>query len=209
MTQGVLWPEPDSVDPSVWIEFDDVQRALARLDVPLNVLMQALQEGRASLNSRTLYDAPTAPGYYQWNECVRSLSEQLVPQGWLRTNDANQPLLTHPQRRLVMIVNSGNRYVGDPETPPTTKCPKKHNHRQVIRSNNRQLDLFPCPVWFLLYSAESGELRSELSLPMGLTTLTAKSSTIAGDSLVTQRLFCFIAVALRTLMALPVLHSLH
>jgi hypothetical protein len=174
MTQMSLWLDPDDAETIIWSDFDDVQIALGRLGVPLNVLMQALQEGETSRNDRTPHDAPTAPGFIRWNTALRSLSDSLVPQGWSRNDKSNWPNLVHPKSLIALAIASGNKNVGNPDFAPSTKFPKGKKIREAVACNATQLTLLPehdiqnPPIWYLLYYVEQGELRSELSLPIAM-----------------------------------------
>jgi hypothetical protein len=143
MTQMSLWLDPDDAETIIWSDFDDVQIALGRLGVPLNVLMQALQEGETSRNDRTPHDAPTAPGFIRWNTALRSLSDSLVPQGWSRNDKSNWPNLVHPKSLIALAIASGNKNVGNPDFAPSTKSDKGKMTKDAVACNATQLTLLP------------------------------------------------------------------
>lgn len=163
------------------MECEDVEKALAKLGVPLVVLLEAGQAGYLANISRTANDAPSAPGYYQWNECLRSLRENMSAKGFLRSNTGNWPTTVHPQYLLALAVSSANVNTGNPNTQPMTKTAKGPRTVKAVSINASQLWLpgyepleakenSDYPTWFLLYHVDEakGEIRLELSLPVSM-----------------------------------------
>lgn len=171
-------------EPVVWSNHDDVHSALARLGLTVEILQRAVQAGHVSRISRTQNDAPIAHGFYQWNDTVRTLREQLAPKGWNRNNNNGLPTVVNASATIAICVSSGNEITGVQGQSPTTKHPKGPWTAVYVESNATQVDMFselgvpaPAPVrlrdddyniatWTLLFYNDVHEIRSEISLPI-------------------------------------------
>jgi len=162
-------------------ELIDVENALAGLSVPLKVLQEAVQAGYLGRISRTANDAPNAAGFYQWNDTLRSLRENMARETWRRSDTGNWPTTVHPENLLAIAVSSGNQHTGKETETPSTKAAKGPRTAKAVSINAHQSwlpgleplqeDLAPdanLPTWFLLFYADEKELRSELSLPVNM-----------------------------------------
>lgn len=163
-------------------KFSDVETFLVLLGVPLTVLQEAVQAGYLGRISRTSNDAPNAAGYYQWNDTLRSLRENLARRGWHRNNNGGWPIIVHPDNILAIAVSSGNQYTGNAKATPSTKVAKGPKTAKAVGINaNTKQQWIPgleplntaeqeptCPTWFLLFFAAEKELRAELSLPVNI-----------------------------------------
>lgn len=160
-------------------ELDDVQMALARLGVPIQILQEAVQAGYVSRISRTTNDAPNAPGFYQWNDTLRNLCENMKGLEWQRDDSGNWPTIVHPKKVLAIAVSSGNKNTGKAHAMPSTKNAKgtRTTNAVSINANQPWLPGFEFmqsdqdaekshPTWFLLFYTDEKELRAELSLPV-------------------------------------------
>jgi len=164
---------------SVWQKPDDVEATLVRLGLSLAPLQRAVVAGHVSRISRTANDAPNAAGFYQWNETLRVLREELIPTRWERRDDGNLPTIMRPDHKVSLAVSSGNQSTGKSDETPQTRGQKGASTAAVVYLN-RQLELFPArprlarpeegthQTWVLLYYATPQELRSELSLPVSM-----------------------------------------
>ena len=166
----------------IWEIPRDVRAALAKLGLTLEPLQEAVRVGYAiGRISRTENDAPSAPGFYQWNETVKALREQLVvTKGWFRNNGGGLPTVVNPQDTIAIAVYSGNENTGTHKTPstkyqkgPCTTCMVEANAEQLelgievpqIAPVQPSLDSNVIATWALLFYADKEEIRSELSLP--------------------------------------------
>jgi hypothetical protein len=173
------------MQPSAIVRFDakDVEKALLRLDVPQCVLQEAVQAGYVSRISRTANDARNAAGFYQWNETVRSLRDNMATRDWQRNDDGNWPTTVHPERKLAVAVASGDSNTGDEKAIPCTKTSKGPRTKAAVNRNANQLQLpLPgfkppqsnyvagpqYPTWLFLFYTDTKELRAELSLPVNM-----------------------------------------
>ncbi|HWT04370.1 MAG TPA: hypothetical protein VN224_01305 [Xanthomonadales bacterium] len=166
---------------AIWSNPRDVRMALTRLGLTLEPLQDALRAGYLFRISRTENDAPSAPGFYQWNETLKMLREQLVAIGWERNNDSGFPTVVNRAMSLAISVSSGNENTGNPSAIPSTKYHKGPCTVDRVSSNAQiELDLYPdlpAPVrssdgdsafltWTLLFYTDCDEIRAELSLPV-------------------------------------------
>ena len=169
------------MEPAVWTEPNDVAMALNRLGVPLEVLREAVQSGYLARISRTTNDAPNAAGFYQWNDTLRSLRENMTTRDWHRNDDGNWPRTVHPDRLHAIAVSSGDENTGRHEVMPSTKTAKGPRTAAAININQLWIPgLEPkdadetagaeYPTWLLMFYADGKELRSELSLPVAMDT---------------------------------------
>lgn len=160
-------------------EPEDVSAALKRLGVPLEILQEAVQAGYLGRISRTSNDAPNAGGFYQWNDTLRSLRENMVREGWHREDAGNWPTTVHADNKLAIAVSSGNELTGNPRATPSTKRAKGARTAQAVNCNRNQLwmpGFEPTvpetdenrPTWLLMFFADDNELRAELSLPINM-----------------------------------------
>lgn len=165
----------------VWAQYDEVEAALTRLGVPLKVLQEAVQSGFVARIFRTSNDAPGAAGYYQWNETLRSLRENMALNGWRRSDKGGWPTTVHPDRLLAIAVSSGNQNTGLAHAVPSTKSAKGPRTMDAVDINADQPwipGLEPAqpemeeqndyPTWFLMFQKHGQEIRSELSLPVNI-----------------------------------------
>ena len=164
---------------AIWSEPDDVEAALARLGLVTAPLMIAVNRGHLAAISRTLNDAPNAAGFYQWNETLRTMREELAPLGFTRSDTGSYSTALRSDKRMAIAVSSGDEGTGSAAANPSTKQGKGPRTMDAVSSNAIQLELFPGEImmtppaddidrltWILLYRADASELRAELSLPV-------------------------------------------
>jgi hypothetical protein len=166
---------------AIWSEPDDVEAALARLDLVVSPLMLAVKQGHLAAISRTANDAPNAAGFYQWNETLRTLREELAISKWVRSDIRGYSTALRADRRMAIAVSSGDEGTGIANANPSTKQVKGPCTVAAVNSNAAQLELFPalvlmptpqrdtdCLTWILLFHGSRKELRAELSLPVSM-----------------------------------------
>lgn len=159
---------------------DDMEAALRSLGVPPRVLQEAVHAGYVSRISRTPNDAPNAPGFYQWNETLRSLRDGMALHGWRRNDEGGWSTTVHPENKMAIAVASGNQNTGNAKATPANRSAKGPRTAEANSANVVQLLLFKDmeppesatvsgpgrPTWFLIFSCDVNELRAELSLPV-------------------------------------------
>jgi hypothetical protein len=124
-----------------------------------------------------------------YNEMVHAMRLLLVPSGW----DYVEEGLCYTFNRelsIALVVTSGDASVGDATLNPSFKYPKGPTTHAAIAGNARQLGLFDefpdlaafvlpstakdidfntYKIWWLLHHVDpTGEVRAELSLPIGV-----------------------------------------
>ena len=164
---------------AVWHEPEDVDTALGRLGLARAPLLRAVQAGYLARISRTPNDAPIAGGFYQWNETLRALREDLGLLGWQRSDDQGYSTVINPDRSLSLAVSSGDEATGQRWATPRTRRNKGPRTAEAVTGNAAQIELFPDLILvpaseerpgrltrILLFNAGEGVLRAELSLPV-------------------------------------------
>ncbi|MFD3950185.1 hypothetical protein ACPCDX_23895 [Streptomyces koyangensis] len=140
-------------------------------------LSMALEDVRGC----TDFDAPAARGFLFWSRANRYLAELLVPEGWGRTSKDNILRVIHPDRTHAITAISGERGVGDLDSPVRSKNPKGPAMARMVEKNSRLADQLAIvshdvvlhgvevddlPTWCLLYKRDEGEIKAELSQPV-------------------------------------------
>lgn len=166
---------------AIWSQPDEVEAVLARLGLAVAPLQVAVNRGYLAAISRTANDAPNAAGFYQWNETLRALREELAEFGFTRANTRGYSTARRSDKRMAIAVSSGDEATGLALANPSTKQVKGPCTVAAVSSNAAQLELFPDAVlmpppvaddevesltWILLFHASGTELRAELSLPV-------------------------------------------
>ncbi len=166
---------------AIWSQPDEVEAMLARLGLAVAPLQVAVNRGYLAAISRTANDAPNAAGFYQWNETLRALREELAEFGFTRANARGYSTARRADKRMAIAVSSGDEATGIAQANPSTKQVKGPCTIAAVSSNAAQLELFPdsvlmpppvsddeveCLTWILLFHASGTELRAELSLPV-------------------------------------------
>jgi hypothetical protein len=168
----------------VYSEIWDVNRRLAELDLEEGNLIRPVQRGLAAWASCTANHPPIAAGVWAWAETVCALREELVPDRWERSNEANLPLTINPGKALAICVNTGDEDTGLKVGAPCTGSSKGPRTRKAVLENLGQSVMFvdevlPDPatlnkggrvVWILLIyrDRKAREVRCELSRPISI-----------------------------------------
>ncbi|HEV2619230.1 MAG TPA: hypothetical protein VGU23_04755 [Acidobacteriaceae bacterium] len=165
--------------PLVRFEPDDVHARLAGLGLTEEALLHAARRWYVAWGSFTLNHPQFGIGIAAWMEAVAALREATMPHGWTRSDDRNYALVISPDGRTAINVASGDFGTGQKDANPSNRAPKGTSTTDAIAINQVQLELpLPMPTvlrgggeqgpltWFLLLHRSSEELRSELSLPL-------------------------------------------
>ena len=153
-----------------------VRAALRELGLTLEILNRALEEGLAGAALCTANHPPNFRGTTMWAETVRSLREQLIPEGWRRDDADNLPTVVRRDGALGIAVARGNSDTGKADGRPTTQYARGPTTSQAVERNT-YLPFDPLPrdpepprakMWLLLHNRADTELRSELSFPVAI-----------------------------------------
>jgi hypothetical protein len=160
---------------------DDVHARLAVLGLNEEALLHTAQRWHLSWSSFTPNHPPIGIGISAWTEAVAALREQLLPQGWMRSDEKNYALVVHPDGKTAINVATGDLGTGQVHAVPSNKAPKGVSTADAISVNQQQLELdLPVPdmphvrgedgplTWFLLLHRAENEIRGELSLPSAM-----------------------------------------
>src|SRR4051794_25881041 len=101
----------------------DVDRELEKLGLKREWLMRAVRASLAARVACTPNHPPSYAGVAGWSEAVRVLREELLPQGFERSNEGNLPFTVSKSGRMAIAVATGDQYTGS-DASPCTKNPK-------------------------------------------------------------------------------------
>jgi len=157
---------------------------LSELGVTESELLTAVHAAELERRSCSPLEPSTAPGYKAWAAGFRTLAEQLLPRGWVKTETRGLPRLLNPETRVAIALVNGDDGTGctSAGSGPRSKAPRGAQSALFVRSNQLQLSLFPerhefrplpddveqITWWLLMYSDGVDSVRAELSLPIGL-----------------------------------------
>ncbi|CAK8718824.1 hypothetical protein LDFHOB_08225 [Candidatus Electronema aureum] len=122
----------------------------------------------------TPHDARAATGQYAYLEGVRSFRNLLCPRGWEPKIENNLEMTFSSEKRISIIVSSGDKHTGNIQIEPRTRNRKGKKTKKAVNLN--QLYIFPemkksgvgspYSTWIFLYriDKEKSEMRMELSL---------------------------------------------
>lgn len=148
----------------------------------MELLLEANKRGFEQRLEMTPAHPPTGPGTVHWIHFVGALRSILTSEGWSIQNRNNCPLILSPDRRLAIMVMTGNADTGKEHGDPTNQADKGPVLDASVR-NNAQYDLFEADaldelenndgstqLWVLLYHVELDkngprDIRTELSFP--------------------------------------------
>lgn len=155
--------------------------ALGLTDTNLAPAIQAYADGLATA---TLFHPKTHGGYVGWSNATAALRAELVPSGWHMCSKHGLERVISPDRRLAILVMSGDTKTGIPELEPSSRYGKGPAVKRFVFFNSRGIALdgqmnfaFPgfvpevppleIKTWCLLFKESKGVLRTELSFPTG------------------------------------------
>jgi len=155
-------------------------RRLEELGVAVEALQRAIAAGHAARITTTDNDAPLIPGTYAWGATLRVLRDELCPRGWRKADPGNFSLVINDNRRINIVVESGDRFTRLAHVSPRTKSLKGLYMEAVTLRNQLETDMFPealaedlrrvaaileYPTYILLTNITKEQYRAELSRP--------------------------------------------
>ena len=162
----------------------NVRSRLSELGLAEKMLLLAVERGQIARLSCTKNHPPLYPGISAWSETVCALREQLIPEGWERSDEGNLPFTVNPGRTVAIAVATGDEATGRTDRKPCTKSAKRPRTAGAVATNERQMLLFgPLELrpehltkinermtWLLLIHSdfEVREVRCELSRPVNM-----------------------------------------
>lgn len=165
-----------------FVKIADASEHLTRMDLSIELLLDAVKVGHASRFSATELHPPTTPGFNAWSDTNFGLSRRLIDEGWSREVVDNIPILIHPNGAYQIVVSSGDHATGTEleSLIPSTLQKKGVKFSSLFGGNSRGLfdkdvplenlmkkTTGECPTYILLYYYDQtkNETRCELSLP--------------------------------------------
>jgi len=161
----------------------DVVNALKQLGLTPEILIEAIRRGEIARDRCTANDPPNAPGFYAWAETVRALRDILMPQRWMRNDDANYSRVVNADKTIAIAVVTGDDGTGIRDASPKTKYPKGPATQAAVFSNQQSLQFEGFAAvedevdevagswvtWMLLRKRTGDSVFAELSLPLSMT----------------------------------------
>lgn len=146
-------------------------------------LQDIVMQGFLARTGCSPHHPKTYPGLTHWAETVRALRDKTVPLGWGIRDVNNFPLSVHPNKKITIAVQTGDRDTGVSSGSPSNRAAKGTTTEEAVAVNQRQLELFEFDaipellsdddkvdsiMWVLLYHVDvaNREIRFELSLPL-------------------------------------------
>ena len=177
-----LSEQPDGNQHGIYWDKAYVIGKLRQLDLAEAILRAAVLVAVRHIFDCTTNDPPALAGMLGWGKGIRSLREQLIPQGWNRRNTRNFATIEHPKGWCALTIAAGDAFTGLHDKNPSTRSAKGQATADAIRDNRPEFaDVsgdFPRvqeksirDTWFLLYYIDNDEqqTRMELSRPAGMT----------------------------------------
>lgn len=170
-------------EPKVWADPVGTPQRLSQLRLTEAILLLAVEKGQTAWATCTKNHPPLQRGIMAWGEPICSLRESLIPEGWKRHDEGNQPFVINSDDSLAITVATGDEHTGYKDQNPSTKSSKGPQTEIVVTKNalakslfgdirsERQRKIGTRQTWILLFyrDEEKSETRCELSLPSNIT----------------------------------------
>jgi len=166
------------------IQPEDAEAYLRRMDIDVDEVFSAIEAGEIAAGNITLHHPVTAAGLTRWIQVVGRLREQLSRRGWQKDDPRGRPVSDHPKMPYGLSTVGGTDATGIADHPSGPLAARKKGIATAEAVTN-QLPLITIEVlrkpptvaegsappsgnWFLLYyRADNGQVRLEISLPLG------------------------------------------
>lgn len=177
MTSGASSIAPVVIGP------DDAEAYLQQMGIEIAEVFNAIEAGEIAAGNITTHHPVTGAGLSRWIHVVGRLREQLSRRGWLDDNPRNRPVSNHAKLPYGLSTVGGTDATGVEDHPrgpfaarrkgiataeavtgtiPLIKVETLRKGVGVVAGSAP-----PSGNWFLLYYRASGEVRLEISLPLG------------------------------------------
>lgn len=167
-------------DPKVF-EGDSGLARLAELGLTAEILVEAVLAAEMERRNCSPLEPSNAPGFKAWAAGVRTLAEGLIPLGWTKVETRGLPRILNPGTAVAIALLHGDDGTGLKHRSPKSKRARGDQSLSLVRSNRKQLLLFPegpfarLPAeeeeitwWLLIFSEGEANTRAELSLAIGM-----------------------------------------
>jgi len=158
----------------------DVVAELESMSLSVNILHDVLRHVRAIKNDQTEDHPSWGRGITPASEGVFKLRQLTRANGWRRDSESKFELTVHDGLGIALNIAKGNSATGEKDQNPETAYPKGVCTISAVSNNQLLLDLPPPPLrvvsetndkfstWYLLHSNDGEFIRSEVSLPVGM-----------------------------------------
>src|SRR5579862_755819 len=166
----------------IWADPIGVPQRLKQLELTEGILLHAAERGDAAWASCTKNHPALQRGIMGWGEPICSLRESLIPEGWNRYDEGNQPYVVSSDDSLAITVATGDENAGLKDRNPSTKSSKGPQTEIAVAKNalakslfgdirsDRQKKIGTRQTWILLIyrDEEKSETRCEFSPPSNM-----------------------------------------
>ena len=166
----------------IWADPIGTPQRLKQLGLTEGILLHAVKRGDAARASCTENHPALQRGIMGWGEPICSLRESLIPEGWNRYDEANQPYVVNSDDSLAITVATGDESTGLKDRNPSTKSSKGPQTEIAVAKNalakslfgdirsDRQKKIGTRQTWILLiyHDEEKSETRCEFSSPSNM-----------------------------------------
>jgi hypothetical protein len=163
---------------------DAAAEYLRQMDVEIADVFDAIEAGEIAAGNITTHHPVTGAGLSRWIHVVGRLREQLSRRGWRDDNPRNRPVSNHPQLLYGLSTVGGTEATGIADHPSGPLAARRKGIataeavtgtiplikvETLRRQQPANVDAAAPPPgnWFLLYYRADGEIRLEISLPLG------------------------------------------
>lgn len=164
---------------------EDAAAYLEKMDIRIADIVSAVEAGEIAAGNMTTFHPITAAGLTRWINVVGVLRENLAGRGvWVGRDPRNRPISRHTELGYSLSTLGGDEVTGVVEHPSGPRAARKRGiataeavntgiqpliRVETLRRTPTASDgVTPPPgSWFLLYHRSEGEVRLEVSLPLG------------------------------------------
>src|ERR1700751_2916869 len=126
----------------VWAGPIETPQRLKQLNLIAGILWLAVNKGQAAWAGCTKNHPSLQRGIMAWGEPICSLRESLIPEGWKRYDEGNQPFVVNSDDTVAITVATGDQNTGYKDQSPTTKSSKGPQTQIVVTNNALATSLF-------------------------------------------------------------------
>lgn len=166
---------------AVFHEDVDVDAELHRIGLEREELLRVVRLAHWAHSQKTVWHPPNYGGLNLYACGTSGVRKELIEnraagRKWSLDNSDGFCRTTDPEGRTTIVVASGSVETGDPNREPRTRHPRGKLSLKAVAVNRLQRSFFDeahsvrdkPTLWFLLICVDGDEVRSELSLPLGV-----------------------------------------
>ncbi len=174
---------PQASNGPIVIGPDAAAEYLRRMDIDIADVYQAIEAGDISAGNRDSHDSVIAAGMSRWLDTVGVLRRSLARGQWVSSDPRNRPVSDHRELPYGLSTVGATEHTGIADHPSGPRAARRKGIATAeavnttiplitvatLRRQTPVVDMAAPPAgnWFLLYHRDTGEVRAEISLPLG------------------------------------------